>query len=185
MSAQVAELKQRVSDLEDENAEAGYAREAAERLAQECQAQLADIKGVLEATASGTDAQRVEQLEGAIIELQSQLAAAQEAGETISEDEANLSAELASIRIATDAAVLEGAGHAALIGEANASLAAAQAQIEFLLPRARRAQGGDCAAEGRIRSAAQRAGRRGRAFRDGHPPERKHGRPARQAGGAL
>jgi CheY-like chemotaxis protein/chromosome segregation ATPase len=132
MSAQVAELKQRVSDLEDENAEAGYAREAAERLAQECQAQLADIKGVLEATASGTDAQRVEQLEGAIIELQSQLAAAQEAGETISEDEANLSAELASIRIATDAAVLEGAGHAALIGEANASLAAAQAQIEFL-----------------------------------------------------
>jgi CheY-like chemotaxis protein/chromosome segregation ATPase len=129
MSAQVAELKQRVSDLEDENAEAGYAREAAERLAQECQAQLADIKGVLEATASGTDAQRVEQLEGAIIELQSQLAAAQE---TISEDEANLSAELASIRIATDAAVLEGAGHAALIGEANASLAAAQAQIEFL-----------------------------------------------------
>ena len=132
MSAQVTELKQRVSDLEDENAEAGYAREAAERLAQECQAQLADIKGVLEATASGTDAQRVEQLEGAIIELQSQLAAAQEAGETISEDEANLSAELASIRIATDAAVLEGAGHAALIGEANASLAAAQAQIEFL-----------------------------------------------------
>ena len=132
MSAQVAELKQRVSDLEDENAEAGYAREAAERLAQECQAQLADIKGVLEATASGTDAQRVEQLEGAIIELQSQLAAAQEAGKTISEDEANLSAELASIRIATDAAVLEGAGHAALIGEANASLAAAQAQIEFL-----------------------------------------------------
>jgi len=132
MSAQVTELKQRVSDLEDENAEAGYAREAAERLAQECQAQLADIKGVLEATASGTDAQRVEQLEGAIIELQSQLAAAQEAGKTISEDEANLSAELASIRIATDAAVLEGAGHAALIGEANASLAAAQAQIEFL-----------------------------------------------------
>ncbi len=132
MSAQVAELKQRVSDLEDENAEAGYAREAAERLAQECQAQLADIKGVLEATASGTDAQRVEQLEGAIIELQSQLAAAQEAGKTTSEDEANLSAELASIRIATDAAVLEGAGHAALIGEANASLAAAQAQIEFL-----------------------------------------------------
>lgn len=132
MSAQVTELKQRVSDLEDENAEAGYAREAAERLAQECQAQLADIKGVLEATASGTDAQRVEQLEGAIIELQSQLAAAQEAGKTISEDEANLSAELASIRIATDAAVLEGAGHAALISEANASLAAAQAQIEFL-----------------------------------------------------
>ena len=132
MSAQVTELKQRVSDLEDENAEAGYAREAAERLAQECQAQLADIKGVLEATASGTDAQRVEQLEGAIIELQSQLAAAQEAGKTISEDEANLSAELASIRIATDAAVLEGAGHAALICEANASLAAAQAQIEFL-----------------------------------------------------
>ncbi|MEI7821289.1 MAG: response regulator [Verrucomicrobiota bacterium] len=132
MSAQVTELKQRVSDLEDENAEAGYAREAAERLAQECQAQLADIKGVLEATASGTDAQRVEQLEGAIIELQSQLAAAQEAGKTISEDEANLTAELASIRIATDAAVLEGAGHAALIGEANASLAAAQAQIEFL-----------------------------------------------------
>jgi len=132
MSAQVTELKQRVSDLEDENAEAGYAREAAERLAQECQAQLADIKGVLEATASGTDAQRVEQLEGAIIELQSQLAAAQEAGKTISEDEANLSAELASIRIATDAAVLEGAGHAALIGEANTSLAAAQAQIEFL-----------------------------------------------------
>ncbi|GDX08547.1 hypothetical protein LBMAG57_03180 [Verrucomicrobiota bacterium] len=132
MSAQVTELKQRVSDLEDENAEAGYAREAAERLAQECQAQLADIKGVLEATASGTDAQRVEQLEGAIIELQSQLAAAQEAGKTTSEDEANLSAELASIRIATDAAVLEGAGHAALIGEANASLAAAQAQIEFL-----------------------------------------------------
>ena len=132
MSAQVTELKQRVSDLEDENAEAGYAREAAERLAQECQAQLADIKGVLEATASGTDAQRVEQLEGAIIELQSQLAAAQEAGKTISEDEANLSAELASIRIATDAAVMEGAGHAALISEANASLAAAQAQIEFL-----------------------------------------------------
>ncbi len=92
MAAQIKELQQRVSDLEDQLAEAGYAREAAEKLARESQANVADIQGVLEATAAGADAQAIEQLEGAILELQHGLAAAEETNRALLENEAGLAA---------------------------------------------------------------------------------------------
>ena len=132
MSAQVLKLKQRASDLEDEIAEAGYAREAAEKLARDSQSEIAEIRTVLEASATGTDAQRIEHLEATILELQTQRISAQEAAKTICENEARLSAELTGNEIATEAFTHGGAGHAALIGETNADLAAAQEQIDIL-----------------------------------------------------
>ncbi len=118
MSVQILKLTHRVSDLEDEIAEAGYAREAAEKLARDSQSDLAEIKTILEASATGSDAQRIEHLEATILELQSQRAAAQDAATTICENEARLSAELT--------------GTATGAGDANASLAAALAQIDML-----------------------------------------------------
>ena len=103
MSAQIKELTQHVSDLEDQLAEAGYAREAAEKIARDSQAQFADIQGVLEATAAGTDAQKVGELEGTALELQNQLAAALEANRTLTENEARLSAELSALHSDSEA----------------------------------------------------------------------------------
>ena len=132
MSAQILKLKQRASDLEDEIAEAGYAREAAEKLARDSQSEIAEIRTVLEASATGTDAQRIEHLEATILELQTQRISAQEAAKTICENEARLSAELTGNEIETEADTHRGAGHTARIGETNASLAAAQEQIDIL-----------------------------------------------------
>jgi CheY-like chemotaxis protein/uncharacterized coiled-coil DUF342 family protein len=132
MSAQINTLKQRVSDLEDEIAAAGYAREAAEKAARESKAELAEIKGVLEANVASGDAQRIEQLEGTVLELQSQLAAAQEAHHSAAAHEEALTAELNAMRAATEAATHEDAAYARQAEEAHASLAAAQTQIEVL-----------------------------------------------------
>lgn len=117
MSAQIKELTQRVSDLEDQLAEAGYAREAAEKLARDSQAQLADIQGVLEAAAASADAQSTADLEGTALELQNQLAVALETNRALTENEARLSAELSALR--TDSEGLPQPGNAAPPTEAE------------------------------------------------------------------
>ncbi len=140
MAAQIVQLKQRVSDLEDQLAEAGYAREAAEKTARECQAQLTDIQGVLEAAAAGNDAQKVEQLEATLLDLQAQLtaaneslttmgaslAAASESNTALTENEARLTAELEALRSSSS-------GDPVQLTEARTSLVAAQKQIEAII----------------------------------------------------
>ena len=133
MAAQIKQLQQRISDLDDELAESGYAREAAERLARERHAELTDIVGVLEATAAGSDTQKIEQLEGAQIELQNQLAAAEEKNRTLSENEARLTAEMAALREGRETSHEAGTDDSALLDEARASLMAAQKQIEAII----------------------------------------------------
>jgi CheY-like chemotaxis protein len=136
MSIQIRELKQRISDLEDENAEAVYAREAAEKAARESQAQLADARGVLEATATTADAQKIEQLEAGMLELQSQLAAAEERNRALAENEATLTAEVAALHDTMEASLSDRTGDPASLvslDEARASLVAAQKQIEAII----------------------------------------------------
>ncbi len=126
MAGQIVQLKQRVSDLEDQLAEAGYAKEAAEKTARECQAQLTDIQGVLEAAAAGNDAQKVEQLEAAVLDLQTQLATVMESNKTLSENEARLTVELEALRSSSSA-------NPEQLDEARTSLVAAQKQIEAII----------------------------------------------------
>ena len=130
MAAQITELKERVGELEDELAESGYAREAAERAARESQAQVADIQGVLEAAASGDDAQKIDTLEAGIFELQHQLAAATEANTHLSENEAALTNEIADLRRHLQSSPAPEDGNPAFNEEAHASLMAAQKQID-------------------------------------------------------
>ena len=133
MAAQITELKQRIGELEDDLAEAGYAREAAEKAARESQAQVADIQGVLEAAAAGDDAQKIETLEAAIIELQNQLAVAAETNTHLAESECRLTNEIADLRQNRESEA--GAQHEnpALLEEAHGSLMAAQKQIDAII----------------------------------------------------
>jgi CheY-like chemotaxis protein len=133
MSAQIKQLQQRIGELEDESAEAGYAREAAEKAARESQAQLTDIQGVLEAAAAGNDAQKMDQLEASLLELQSQLAAAEKRNKTLSENEARLSADMVALREEMQASLNNRTDKSALLEEARASLVAAQKQIEAII----------------------------------------------------
>ena len=133
MAAQITELKQRIGELEDDLAEAGYAREAAEKAARESQAQVADIQGVLEAAAAGDDAQKIETLEAAILELQNQLAVAAETNTHLAESECRLTNEIADLRQNRESEA--GAQHEnpALLEEAHGSLMAAQKQIDAII----------------------------------------------------
>jgi CheY-like chemotaxis protein len=133
MSAQIKQLTQRVGELEDELAEAGYAREAAEKQARDSHARLTDIQGVLEATAAGSDSQKIGHLEGAILELQSQLAAAEARNAKLSESEARLTADMAAMRDEMRTSLAGSTDNSALLEEARASLVAAQRQIETLV----------------------------------------------------
>jgi CheY-like chemotaxis protein len=101
MAVQIKELKKRSSEMEDEAAEATYAREAAEKLSRESQAQFADIQGVLEAAAAGGGPQKIEQLEAAILEMQNQLVEATEANR-------RSQAQVADIQGLLEAATAEG-----------------------------------------------------------------------------
>ena len=133
MSAQIQQLKQRISDLEDEAAEAGYAREAAEKNARDSQAQLTDIQGVLEAAATGSDAQQVGQLDASLLELKNQLAAAEETKRHHAENEARLAGDMAALRDEMESALRNKTDNSALLEEARASLVAAQKQIEAII----------------------------------------------------
>ena len=133
MAAQITDLKERVGELEDELAESGYAREAAERAARESQAQVADIQAVLEAAASGDDAQKIDTLEAGIFELQHQLAAATEANTHLSENEAALTNEIADLRRHLQSSPAPEDGNPAFNEEAHASLMAAQKQIDAII----------------------------------------------------
>ena len=133
MAAQITDLKERVGELDDELAESGYAREAAERAARESQAQVADIQGVLEAAASGDDAQKIDTLEAGIFELQHQLAAATEANTHLSENEAALTNEIADLRRHLQSSPAPEDGNPAFNEEAHASLMAAQKQIDAII----------------------------------------------------
>ncbi len=131
MATQITELKHRINELEDDLAEAGYAREAAEKTARESQAQVADIQGVLEAAASGDEAQKIETLEAAIFELQNQLAAAAETNTHLAESAATLTNEIADLREKNSSAAQN--ENPALLEEAHASLLAAQKQIDAII----------------------------------------------------
>ena len=133
MAAQITELKQRTSDLEDELAEAGYAREAAEKAARESQAQVADIQGVLEAAASGDSAQKIETLEAEILELRNQLASATEANAHLAKNEAGLMNDMANLRREMESSLGNQTGNSVLLEEAHASLMAAQKQIDAII----------------------------------------------------
>ena len=133
MAAQITELKQRTGELEDDLAEAGYAREAAEKAARESQAQVADIQGVLEAAASGDDAQKIETLEAGILELQNQLATATETNTHLAENEAGLMNDIANLRREMDSSLGNQTGNSVLLEEAHASLMAAQKQIDAII----------------------------------------------------
>ena len=133
MAAQITELKHRISELEDDLAEASYAREAAEKTARESQAQVADIQGVLEAAASGDDAQKIEMLETAILELQNQLAAAAETNTHLAESAATLTNDIADLRENSESAAGAQNDNPALLEEAHGSLMAAQKQIDAII----------------------------------------------------
>ena len=133
MATQIKDLKKRIGELEDEAAEATYAREAAEKLSQHCQAQVTDIQSVLEAAAAGNEAQKIEQLETRILELQNQLAAATEGNESLAEHETSLTAELAALREAMQASISNSTDNSSVIEEAHVSLVAAQKQIDAII----------------------------------------------------
>ncbi|MEO6788972.1 MAG: response regulator [Chthoniobacteraceae bacterium] len=133
MAVQIRELKQRIGELEDALAEAGYAREAAEKLACDSKAELAEIQSVLEAAATGDDAQKIEQLDAAMLELQSQLAAAEKRNRTLAENEAQLTAGMAAMRTEMEASPGSMGDTPVLLDEARASLVAAQKQIEAII----------------------------------------------------
>ena len=133
MAAQITELKQRIGELEDDLAEAGYAREAAENVARDSQAQVADIQGVLEAAASGDDAQKIEALESGILELQNQLASATEINTHLAENETRLTDDMANLRQEMESSLGKQTGNSATLEEAHASLRAAQKQIDAII----------------------------------------------------
>lgn len=133
MAVQMTDLKQRASDLDDLLAEANYAREAAEKVARESQAQVADIQGVLEAAASADNAQTIEALEAGIFELQNQLATATETNTHLSENEAALADEIADFRRQMQSSPAPQNENPALNEEAHASLMAAQKQIDAII----------------------------------------------------
>lgn len=89
MAAQIKQLNLRVTELEDELAEAQYARESAEAMAQETRAHLGDVQDVLAAAVDGGDTQDLAHLEAAMGELQSELASARETIRTLSEGAAD------------------------------------------------------------------------------------------------
>ena len=132
MATQITALTQRIGELDDALAEAGYAREAAEMAERESKAQVADIQGVLEAAAAGDEAQRIETLESGIIELQNQLAAATEANTQLSENETRMQNDIARLREEMDSSVGNQTGDPALLEEAGASLMTAQKQIDAI-----------------------------------------------------
>ncbi len=133
MAVQITELQQRVSELGDELAEANYAREAAERVASECRAQVTDIQSVLEAAAAGESMQKIETLEAGIFELQNQLAAATETNAQLAANEIALTDEIAELRRHAEISAGAPNENPVLGEEARASLVAAQKQIEAII----------------------------------------------------
>ena len=127
MSAQISELKERITELDDALAESTDAREAAEKLACQSKAELAEIQGVLEAAATGGDAIKLEQLDATVFDLQHQLAAAQEQNKILLENETRLGAGLAGMQTGMEASP------ESRTDESRVSLVAAQKQIDAII----------------------------------------------------
>jgi CheY-like chemotaxis protein len=127
MSAQIKELKQRITELDDALAASNDAREAAENMARQSKAEIAEIQSVLEAAATGGDAGKLDQLEATVLDLQNQLLTAQENNKILLENESRLNAEMASLQTAS-AAMQEGG-----TDETRTSLVAAQKQIDAII----------------------------------------------------
>ena len=106
MADQITQLKQRIATLEDELAEASYAREAAEKL-------LRNNKE--------------------IPSLKNRLAAAEERARILSENEGRLSSEVSALRGELELSMQGSTDDAGLLNEARASLTTAQRQIENLI----------------------------------------------------
>ena len=113
MSDQITQLKQRITSLEDELAEAAYAREAAEKAARDSKSKPTGIQGVPE--------------------LQNQLAAAREENRILSENAARLTAEMSAARDGMAAAQEYGTDSTELLEETRALLMATQQQIEAVI----------------------------------------------------
>ena len=103
MADQITQLKQRVSTLEDELAEASYARDAAEKLARDNK-EIPSLKG--------------------------RLTAAEERNRLLSENEARLASEVSALRGEIELSLQGSTDDARLLDEERASLAAARRQVE-------------------------------------------------------